>query len=233
MTKIDYQNNSYDFDNLIKNIIQYTGIEINLDNDFVNPITLQKPIKLSRKERRKKNFKDFIERKKKLSFKETPKEITKEITKEEPQLGENDFSPLYLIHSEIEKKNINNFHQKPKFSIPLYILLGLTNNRRQEIAINEMILEKDCIYGLYCPHKTNPLKCPYNHHEIAHKIVDNAKVIIQGAIIPNLFCLYERPWKIQFNKNEYMRCKNPYCWYNHAKGRAELIQTNGYHKYTF
>ena len=221
MTKIDYQNNSYNFDNLVKSIVDNIGIDINLDNDFLN----SNKKKISRKEKKIKYFKDLIERKKKVS--------SKEILNEHYHPAENDVAPLYLIHSEIENKIINNFHQKPKFSIPLYILLGLSNNRRNEIAINVLILEKDCIYGLYCPHKTNPLKCPYNHHEITHKIVDNTKVIIQGEIIPNLFCLYERPWKIQYNKNVQMRCTNPYCWYNHAIGRAELIQNNGYHKYTF
>jgi hypothetical protein len=80
-----------------------------------------------------------------------------------------------------------------------------------------------CQYGLYCPHKNNPIKCPLNHHSMS-------KVIKKYEVIPNLFCRYEREWKTINNKP--MRCMNPNCWYNHGKGRAKIIHNNDYYKYT-
>jgi hypothetical protein len=85
-------------------------------------------------------------------------------------------------------------------------------------------MEKKCPYGLYCPHKTNPMKCPYNHHE-------TPDIINPGDKIPSLLCRYERPWKTQRNSNEPLICMNPNCWYNHGEGRVERLQKSNYYKY--
>jgi hypothetical protein len=247
MTKENYQNDSYNFDNLVKSIIQKSGIEINLDSDFV--LIKQEQPQLSRQNHKVRRFKKFIEmrkkRKNKLALsddnqqkkeelKEELKDDLKDDLKEELKDDLKDDLPLTLslIHSIVDINKNNNKYYK-QFQIPLNILLGLKNNRGVEYAINNIILEKDCHYGLYCPYKSNPLKCPYNHHEIKYKLIDNCKVIIKGEQIPNLLCLYERPWRFYKNTLQPMRCTNPFCWYNHANGREKLITNNGYYKYAF
>ncbi len=240
MTKENYQNDCYNFDNLVKSIIQNSGVEINLDLDFrpVNQLNIQ----ICHNTRQFKRFKKFIEMCKNRRFsKKLANQIKETVDKKYEDEDENEDKekenlttnlPLNLIHSVVEKNNINEKYYK-RFMIPLNILMGLKNNRTVEYAIENIILEKECQYGLYCPYKCNPLKCPLNHHEMSYKMIDDSKVIIQGDSIPNLFCLYERPWKVYKNTNVSVRCTNPYCWYNHAIGRAKLITNNGYYKYAF
>ncbi len=117
----------------------------------------------------------------------------------------------------------NSNEKKRKFVIPLNVLLGISTNSYKEYAQFDIELEDMCQYGLYCPYKNDPLKCPLNHHTMD-------KVIKKYEIIPNLFCRYEREWKT-INGNP-MRCLNPNCWYNHGKGRANIIQEKKYYKYT-
>jgi hypothetical protein len=103
--------------------------------------------------------------------------------------------------------------------IPVLFLLGIVKNSLQKT--NYIIeLEEFCPYGLYCPYKTNPLKCPFNHHEMPHTILKN-------SYIPTLLCRYEL-YKDNGNK---LKCHNPYCWYNHGKGRALRILSGLYHRY--
>jgi hypothetical protein len=124
-----------------------------------------------------------------------------------------------LMSEKYEKYN----EKKKKFVIPLNVLLGINNNNYKEHAQYDIELEEMCQYGLYCPHKNDPIKCPLNHHSMN-------KVIKKYEIIPNLFCRYEREWKIMNDKP--MRCLNPNCWYNHGKGRANIIRNKDYYKYT-
>ncbi len=117
----------------------------------------------------------------------------------------------------------NSNEKKRKFVIPLNVLLGINTNTYKEHAQYDIELEEMCRYGLYCPYKNDPIKCPLNHHTMD-------KVIKKYEIIPNLFCRYEREWKtIDGNP---MRCMNPNCWYNHGKGRANIIHEKKYYKYT-
>jgi hypothetical protein len=235
MTKENYQNDCYNFDNLVKSIIYNSGIEINLDSDFSyknQSISVEE--KYSKLPHKLKRFKKFLEmckkRKNKLVLPDNNQQKKEELKEE---LKDNFPLPLTLslIHSVVEKNKTNEKYYK-RFMIPLHILMGFKNNRTPEYAYDNIILEKDCQYGLYCPYKCEPLKCPYNHHEMSYKMIDNSKTIIQGDQIPNIFCIYERPWKLYRNTNKPVRCTNPYCWYNHAIGRAELIINNGYYKYT-
>jgi hypothetical protein len=111
---------------------------------------------------------------------------------------------------------------KKKMTIPLLVLFGI--NTQIQFAKTKIIMEKKCPLGLYCPHKTNPMKCPYNHHE-------TPDIINPGDVIPSLLCRYERPWKKQQNGCEPLICMNPNCWYNHGQGRAERLQQSNYYKY--
>jgi hypothetical protein len=111
---------------------------------------------------------------------------------------------------------------KKKMTIPLLVLVGI--NTQSETAKMRIVMEKKCPYGLYCPHKTNPMMCPYNHHE-------TPDVINIGDVIPSLLCRYERPWKKQQNSFEPLICMNPNCWYNHGQGRAERLHQSNYYKY--
>lgn len=143
-----------------------------------------------------------------------------------------DYSSFELDEIDKNEKNgdisfplmYGNYNEKnKKFIIPLNVLLGINNNTYKEYAQHNIELEEMCQYGLYCPHKNNPLKCPLNHHSMS-------KVIKKYEIIPNLFCRYEREWKTMNDKP--MRCLNPNCWYNHAKGRKTIIRDKKYYKYT-
>ncbi len=238
MTTENYQNASYNFDNLVKSVIDNTGIKINLDYDFGYenyPITIeQTSTQFLNEDRRSKRFQKFLEmcKKKKNKLKETENTDKKDNSNKDfkEEFKENLPLSLTLIHSVVEK-NKNNEKYYKRFMIPLNILMGLKNNRIVEYAYDDIILEKDCHYGLYCPYKSEPLKCPYNHHEMPYKIINNSKAILQGDQIPNLFCLYERPWKFYKNTTNPVRCTNPYCWYNHSVGRAQLMTNNGYYKY--
>jgi hypothetical protein len=107
------------------------------------------------------------------------------------------------------------------FVIPARVLMGY-NNYYKEYAQDDIELEEMCSKGDNCPFKKNPLKCPLNHHSMP-------KIIKQNEIIPNLFCRYERKWKLLGDKQ--MCCMNPKCWYNHGKGRVALINNKQYYKY--
>jgi len=131
----------------------------------------------------------------------------------------NDSISFPLMSEKYEKYN----EKKKKFVIPLNVLLGINTNNYKEHAQYDIELEEMCQYGLYCPHKNNPLKCSLNHHSMS-------KVIKKFEVIPNLFCRYEREWKTMNDKP--MRCLNPNCWYNHGKGRANIIRNKDYYKYT-
>jgi hypothetical protein len=131
----------------------------------------------------------------------------------------NDSISFPLMSEKYEKYN----EKKKKFVIPLNVLLGINTNNYKEHAQYDIELEEMCQYGLYCPHKNNPIKCPLNHHSMN-------KVIKKYEVIPNLFCRYEREWKTMNGKP--MRCLNPNCWYNHGKGRANIIRNKNYYKYT-
>ncbi len=223
------------FNHLIKSIIKNCGLENDFDSDFDfdYDLKLEKQTDQSGKNNRQiKRFKKFIEmcKNKRITSKLINNKIKENVDEIEEKL--NIAMPLSLIHSVVEKNTIGEKYYK-RFTIPLNILLGIKNYRIGEYAFENIILEKDCDYGLYCPYKSDPLKCPYNHHEISHTVINNCKVILQGQQIPNLFCLYERPWKFYKNTNNQVRCTNPYCWYNHATGRAKLIDNKGYYKYTF
>ncbi len=106
-----------------------------------------------------------------------------------------------------------------KFNIPLPVLLGFYKFSSHRTPTN-LELEDFCPYGLYCPYKTHPLMCPLNHHEMPNKI-------FRGMNVPTLLCRYEL-YKITGEK---MFCTNPYCWYNHTKGRAIRIKMGCYHRY--
>ena len=108
---------------------------------------------------------------------------------------------------------------KNKFLIPTPFLLGIVKYS-MDICIFEIELEEFCPYGLYCPYKINPLKCPFNHHEMPKKL-------IKGNRVPTLICRYE----LYKRNGEKMICNNPYCWYNHAKGRALRIFNGYYYHY--
>jgi hypothetical protein len=119
----------------------------------------------------------------------------------------------------LSEKSCKLIYSHEKFYIPVLVLLGIYkyNTRKTFFDIE---LEEFCPYGLYCPYKTNPLKCPLNHHEMPMKL-------LKGTCIPTLLCRYEL-----YNKTGYkMICNNPYCWYNHAKGRANRIFKGYYHHY--
>ena len=110
------------------------------------------------------------------------------------------------------------------FMIPINTLVGKNkSNCYREIAQFDIELEHQCNYGYFCPHKSNPKMCPFNHHEM------EKTVIKKGELIPDLLCRYERPWKT--NNGGVMCCMNPKCWYNHAKGRSDRMKKNHYHKY--
>jgi hypothetical protein len=116
-----------------------------------------------------------------------------------------------------------------KFVIPLQVLLSgsinCSNNKyeRLEISPFELKLEEKCPQGLFCPYKTQPLKCPLNHHHISDSLI-----IPQGSYIPKLLCRYERYWK--YSNGMPRICMNPHCWYNHLSGRAERLNNKCYHK---
>ena len=109
--------------------------------------------------------------------------------------------------------------------IPIPILLGGKNKSccYTEIAPQDLILENKCIYGYFCPHKSNPIMCPFNHHDMEKTIIK------KGEFIPDLLCRYERPWKK--NQGGQMCCMNPKCWYNHASGRVDRILNKSYYKH--
>ena len=109
-------------------------------------------------------------------------------------------------------------------SNPLKVLLGIDNDYKY-ILPRDVLLENKCPLGLFCPYKTNPIKCPLNHHDI--KSEDN--ILYKGDSVPGLLCRYERPWKIC--NGTPIVCMNPYCWYNHLKGRAERVQNNIFYNY--
>ncbi len=111
------------------------------------------------------------------------------------------------------------FDKKSKFDIPIVFLLGIVKNSLQKTSYT-LELEDQCSYGLYCPFKTNPLKCPFNHHEMP-------KRILKGSYIPTLVCRYE----LYKENGVRLFCNNPYCWYNHGKGRAQRIFHGYYHRY--
>ncbi len=141
----------------------------------------------------------------------------------------NSYIPLQLFvdkNNYIYNTNYNNYNdnKKPKFSIPLKALLGIDSDYKY-ILPWDVLLEDNCPQGLFCPHKTNPLKCPYNHHDV--KAENN--ILHKGDVTPVLLCRYERPWK-QSNGNPVV-CMNPHCWYNHIKGRAERIHNQIYYDY--
>ena len=131
----------------------------------------------------------------------------------------NDSISFPLMSEKYEKYN----EKKKKFVIPLNVLLGINNSNYKEHSQYDIELEDICQYGLYCPHKNDPIKCPLNHHSMN-------KVIKKYEIITNLFCRYEREWKTMNDKP--MRCMNPNCWYNHGKGRAKIIRSKDFYKYT-
>jgi hypothetical protein len=118
----------------------------------------------------------------------------------------------------------NDLPSSTNFIIPIQTLTGKNKpNTYREVAQTDIVLENQCVYGYFCPHKSNPLLCPFNHHELSSKIIK------KGEFIPDLLCRYERPWKL--NHGRQMCCMNPQCWYNHGAGRAERIMNNYYHKY--
>ena len=136
---------------------------------------------------------------------------TKQQTKQQTKRV-NGFEQPFILFAE---------HIRKKMTIPLLVLVGI--NSQYETAQMTMVMEKKCPYGLYCPHKTNPLKCPYNHHDIPD-------IIEQGKSIPSLVCRYERLWKKHPNSNKPLICMNPNCWYNHCEGRVQRLQQSNYYK---
>jgi hypothetical protein len=124
----------------------------------------------------------------------------------------NEYKPHFPILSYISDK-------KNKFEIPIVFLLGIVKISLQKTCYT-LELEEPCSYGLYCPFKTNPLKCPFNHHEMP-------KRILKGSYIPTLVCRYE----LYKENGIRLFCNNPYCWYNHGKGRAQRIFHGFYHRY--
>ncbi len=116
----------------------------------------------------------------------------------------------------------NNINKKSKFMIPLNVLLGIDNDYKYVLPC-DILLEDNCPLGLFCQHKTNPIKCPFNHHDI--KSENN--ILCKGTLLPVLLCRYERPWKLSNGKP--VVCMNPNCWYNHFKGRVNRIKNNIYY----
>jgi hypothetical protein len=108
-----------------------------------------------------------------------------------------------------------------KFIIPIKTLVGKNKpDTYCELALTDIVLEENCIYGQFCPHKSNPLMCPLNHHDLGK----GKTIIKKGEVIPDLLCRYERPWKM--NKGGVMCCMHPQCWYNHGVGRKQRIMNN-------
>jgi hypothetical protein len=114
----------------------------------------------------------------------------------------------------------SNKDSSTNFIIPIPILFGKKSYacNYHEIAQVDIVLEEKCIYGYFCPHKSNPILCPYNHHDLGKTIIK------KGEVIPNLLCRYERPWKM--NKGSVMCCMHPQCSYNHGVGRKQRIMNN-------
>jgi hypothetical protein len=138
----------------------------------------------------------------------------------------NYYAPLQLFVDNNNYINNKNYidHKKNKFSIPLKALLSIDSDYKY-ILPYDILLEDNCPQGLFCPYKTDPMKCPYNHHDV--KAENN--ILHKGDVTPVLLCRYERPWR-QSNGNPVV-CMNPYCWYNHIKGRAERMHNQIYYDY--
>jgi hypothetical protein len=130
-------------------------------------------------------------------------------------------TPLLLFQDKSKKYRVNN-NKNPVFNIPLNVLLGIDNGYKYYLPY-DILLEEKCPQGLFCPYKTNPIKCPLNHHDV--KSENN--ILRKGALVPGLLCRYERPWKIV--NGEPVLCQNSQCWYNHFKGRVQRINSKVYY----
>ncbi len=129
--------------------------------------------------------------------------------------GKSNNNTLLLLSNKFNKTVVSS----TKFNIPILVLLGIYKYSSHRTLFS-LELEEFCPYLLYCPYKTNPLMCPLNHHQMP-------KNIFKNMYVPTLLCRYE----LYKSSGEKMFCTNPYCWYNHTKGRATRIKMGCYHHY--